>query len=428
MTTTMINAEIALNKDIGDDWASTTTGAGLATTLVDTALIPKANDWVTEDAYAMLEEEPTGSAAIYDIRKISSLDNTTGTLTVLTFAAAPGTGIDYSVHRLFHPEDKRRALIAAAKNTFPFLHAKVRDETKTTGNWLKNGEVEQWTVATYPDDWRVSGVTATATTTAKLFLRGTKSCKLDTATGYLYQDWTLNDDLKLLRGKNVLFKARIWCDTASACRLAVNDGTTTTYSDYHEGNSAWEDEYVDIYLDAIISQTATDVSFRVYLDNATATAYVDDLRVLGPQYDKVYVGDLSLALDRPLRVSYCPDEGQPFSEPWVPVRNYELDTDYLYISSFPRDYRLRIEGINYLSWSSETTWTGTIAVDEPQLKILTAAAAKDLYLKMSLPNFSTGQRDDFQKAMAYWDAELQDRINKYQMIRPLAKVKWGVGA
>ena len=66
MTTTLLAAEQALSKELGDFWSSTTTGAGGTTSLVDTALISRANDWITDETWAFLVEEPTGDAALYD--------------------------------------------------------------------------------------------------------------------------------------------------------------------------------------------------------------------------------------------------------------------------------------------------------------------------------------------------------------------------
>jgi len=53
MSTTLLAAEQALSKEIGDYWSSTTTGAGSSTTLVDSALMAKANDWITDEAANM---------------------------------------------------------------------------------------------------------------------------------------------------------------------------------------------------------------------------------------------------------------------------------------------------------------------------------------------------------------------------------------
>src|SRR3989304_4236720 len=107
MSTTLRNAEIALSQEIGDYWAGTTTstGAGGGTTVIDTALMAKANDWISEEAYDQIAE------GTYDgeERKIASLDNTTGTMTVLAHGGQILTGMDYRVHRLFTASEKRRA-------------------------------------------------------------------------------------------------------------------------------------------------------------------------------------------------------------------------------------------------------------------------------------------------------------------------------
>ena len=49
MTTTMLNAEAELSKQLGDWWSGTTTSAGSSTTLIDTALMAKANDWAADE-------------------------------------------------------------------------------------------------------------------------------------------------------------------------------------------------------------------------------------------------------------------------------------------------------------------------------------------------------------------------------------------
>jgi len=59
MTTTLLNAEILLSKEIGDYWSSATTSAGATdyTTLVDTALKAKDEDWVTDGAFDYIAEK-----------------------------------------------------------------------------------------------------------------------------------------------------------------------------------------------------------------------------------------------------------------------------------------------------------------------------------------------------------------------------------
>ena len=131
MSITLSFAETELSRQLGDYWNGVTTSAGSATSLVDTGLMAKANDWVTDDSYDQIISGTYGYATAYDgeERKISSLDNTSGTLTVLSHTGAPGITVTYRVHRLFNASEKRRALVSAAKSAFPHLHKYIWDET-----------------------------------------------------------------------------------------------------------------------------------------------------------------------------------------------------------------------------------------------------------------------------------------------------------
>ena len=127
MATTLLNCEIILSKQLGDYWSSSTTSAGTDTTMIDTALKAKTNDWIDGDRemYVFLIEEPTGNAAIYDERKISSLDNSTGTLTTLAFLAAPGTGIDYEINR-----NKAKVVIGVSDENFEDIVYRNTDDRR----------------------------------------------------------------------------------------------------------------------------------------------------------------------------------------------------------------------------------------------------------------------------------------------------------
>ena len=433
MTTTLLAAEQLLSKELGDYWSSTTTSAGSTTTLVDTALMAKANDWITDDTWVFLIEEPSGAAAIYDERKVSSLDNTTGTLTTLAFSEAPGTGIDYELHRLFTPSEKRRALVAAAKNIFPSCFQEVWNEELVSGNWLKDGSFERWTSTSALTDWTKAGSSTLAqTSTAYLFKHGAYSCKISGAADNIRQSVTNFDDLKHLAGKSVTFSVQGWCDTASCLRIAIYDGTTYTYSSYHDGADAWTEHNDPLTVTAAIKDNPTIIAFIIYHDNASGTSYVDDARVISSDRSRLYIGHLGLAKNQPHRVYIEPDDYSQL-EPWYMVRDWAVDKDgYLYLpASTPNDYRLRIQGIGYFdflaSGVSSTAWTATINLDYPQTEILVAEAALYLYTWMSMPNFESGTRKDYQQMSAYWKQEAAERKAKFGMISPGATVSWGSG-
>jgi len=433
MSTNLLSAEIALSKEIGDYWSSTTTSNGAAdgTTIVDTALKAKENDWVTDEAFDFIDE------GTYDQeeRKISSLDKSTGTLTVLAHGGQIVSGIDYRVHRLFSASDKRLALIAAAKNIWPALYQEIWDETLVIGNWLNDGSFERWTTTANPTVWVDTTVTATQISTSPYYRHGAYSCKLDTAAGTVAQSITSFDDLKNLRGKNVTFTIQAWCDTASCLRISINDGATQTYSSYHAGDDAWTQDNPrndSMYVTQYIDSNATNVTFTIHHEIAAATSYVDDARAISDYRSRLYIGNLGLAQNQPTQVQM---ERCYYSqrEPWVAIHGYVVDKDgYLYIpTNYPSDYRIRIKGKGYLdfllSGSSSTDWAATIAIDDPQLKILTAEAALYLYTQMAMPNYETGARREFQQMMQFWKQESVERRAKFGMYgRAGASVHWGV--
>ena len=266
MTTALSAARILLSKELADYWASASTSAGAAggTTIVDTGLKAKANDWVPDEMYTLITE--SGHATINEERKVSSLDNSTGTLTVLAHSAQIGSGVDYELHRLFTSSDKRLALIHAAKHGYPHIFKHIRDESKVSGNWLKDGSLEIWTSSSALTHWTTTTVTIAKTTTSPYYKHGTKSCKMLTAAGRITQSITNWDDLKYLAGTKVTFTAQGHCDTATCLRIAVYDGTTTTYSSYHGGNSAWTEYDDPLEVEATIADKPTVIEFRILHD------------------------------------------------------------------------------------------------------------------------------------------------------------------
>jgi hypothetical protein len=250
--------------------------------------------------------------------------------------------------------------------------------------------------------------------------------KLSGAAGYSYQSNTQNPLLVDLKGKTVTFKAKVHSDTASDTRISIYDGTTTTYSAYHSGGATVE----ELSVSAAIAASPSQVRFAIHRAGATSTVYVDDARVIGPTLDKVYIGDLGLAQNYPHTVEQAPDSSID-CEPWETLRKYEIGSDgWMYLHDYSQEYRLRICGIGYLdflaSGVSSETWAATVAIDSPQLLILSAAAVIYLYTQMITPNFISGVRDDFAQILQYWSTELESRVEKYGMKVPAAKVKWGI--
>jgi hypothetical protein len=430
MGITLANARIELSKQIGDYWASVLTSTGTTTTLVDTALMAKANDWISDspqEMYDLITSDTSTGTILNNERKISSLDNTSGTLTTLAHSNTPLLGIGYEIHRLFTASEKRMALIYATRHCYPSLFKRVRDEAKVSGNWLKDGSFEVWTSTSALTNWTTSVSTLTQTSTNGLFKHGNYSAKLTVAAGNISQSITNVDDLKKLAGRTVTFTAQGHCATASCLRIGISDGTTTTYSDYHDGDGAWTANNEPLTVSATIKDHPTSITFYVYHVVAAGTSYIDDARVIAGTNDKIYIGDLGLVNHTPHAV-YIEPSYYSTQEPWLKTHNWRVDNaGYLYLPEI-NNYRLRIQGIAYVdflaSGVSSTAWTASIDLDAPQLDILVADAIIYLYTQMITPNYTSGDRDKFVQMLSYWEKELSNRKARFGMSLPSNTVVW----
>ena len=436
MATTLLASEVELSRQLGDYWSSTTTSAGdsSGTFLIDTTLRVKPEGWITDGATCNI------TSGTYDTveREIESLDTETGALTFKRpFAGAIATSVTYEIHRLFSADEKRRACIYGARKGYPYIFKRVRDETLTVGNWLKNGDQEIWTLSTNADNWLASTVTAAKNTNTLYLTRGAASVKLSTAAGYYYQSDTQIEDFRHLIGQTVKFKAKVHCDTASCARLGIlYDGTNIEYSAYHPGTSKFCDDAGDnkpddyLEVEKTIDDAPTAISFRLYHDVAAAVTYADDLRVTGPARDKHYVGNMGLNFNEPSEL-FQSSNTNIYDEPWQPLRSMEVDKDgYLYSWKGTQNYRLRIKGIgalNYLvSGAVSELWTASIDLDAPQLDILVAEAAIYLYQQKVLPNETAGDNQTYMNALVYWKNELRERQGKFGMTLPLVTMRRNV--
>jgi len=427
MTTTLLNCEVILSKELGDFWGGTTTSATASTTVTDTSLKAKPNDWITDVSYDMI----TSGSYNEEERKISALDNSTGALTVLAHTGSVASGVTYRVHRLFEASEKRRALVAAAKNVFGDCYDLVWDESIVSGNWLKDGSFERWDSAgTALTDWAESVVVPKKTSTNGLFKHGAYSAQLAGTIGTLSQGYTNNDDLKWLAGKTVEFTLQGHCNTASCLRIGVYDGTTQTYSTYHDGGTSWTDNTDPLSVQVTLDDNPTEVTFTICQEIAGGTSYVDDARVISGYRDRLYIGNLGFAQNQPNEIYIEPTQYSQ-EEPWIKIHDWEVDEGgYLYLpTSVSNDYRLRIIGKQYLdflvSGASSTSWSATINLDSPQTEILVAEAALYLYTWMSMPNYESGTREDYQGMIGFWKEEARARRGKFGMPVLPVMTSWG---
>ena len=432
MSTSLLNCAILLSREIGDYWESTSSGTGSTVTVVDSALIAKPNDWITDVTYDLI----TSGSNNGEERKVSTTSLlTSGTYIVGTHGTTTFGSVTYQLHRLFEPSEKRRALITAAANIFGVCYDLVWDESVVSGNWIKDGSFERWSNGTSLTNWSASAIVATQGSAAGLFKHGGYSALLTGTLGSVSQGIAQFEDLKYLAGKNVLFSAQGWCNTASCLRLSVYDGTTRTYSSYHGGGSAWTQDNPrndSFYVQANLSYNPTEVTFQVHHEIAGGTSYIDDARVISGYRDRLFIRQLGLAKDQPSQIFIEPTYYSQ-QEPWLEIHDWEVDEDgYLHLpTSVPNDYRLRIVGKQYLdflaSGTASTAWAATINLDAPQTEILAAEAAVYLYTWMSMPNYESGTREDYQGMIGYWKEEAKRRKAKFGMTPLPSVVSWGHG-
>lgn len=398
MSTSLLNCEVLLSKRIGDYYASTTTSAGNSsgTTLIDTNLLSYPDNWLQAQSRLMWDMVTSGT---YDEETRRILSKSNDTLNVLAHGGQIASSVTYRVHRLYSPTDKKNALIQACKSAFPFIHKRIEDKSLVSGNWLKDGSFEIWTDSTDLTYWTKSVSTITQTSTSPYHKHGSYSCKIDTAAGHIKQSISNWDDLKYLQGKSVTFSVQGWCDTASCLRIGINDGTTITYSDYHDGDSAWTDDPLEVT--ATIQDNPTAIEFIIYHDVLAGTSYVDDARVISNGYPRIYIGNLDLATDIPHSVSYeasCND--------WIQIEGIEYNDGYMTLPYVPES-RLKIDGIGYLDFLkdgvSSDAWDATIDIDSPQTEILIAYAAIYLLETSVLPQQDTGNMELILQALNLWE-------------------------
>lgn len=427
MSTTLATLRQQVSRVIGDYWCGTTSSAGGAAgaTLVDTTLGDEGADFISDGSSGspmsevVITSTTAGSPPVGETRRISTVTSA-GVLTPKSaFSLQVANAMTYEIHRLFKASDKEAAIADACYDAFPHLYAWVDDTSLRFGNWLLNGDMEKWTVATAPDNWTVNTVTAAAQTAAPWVHSGTSSCKLSTATGYLCTSSGLQPDLMGLVGDNVTFRAWVWSSVASQIKLgiyydAVGAGTLIGASSYHTASSGWE----------LLESTGTIPSGINYLYivvnyDVIGSAYIDDLSLVGGASKRSY--DLSLiglAQGVPSQVYALTEEDVNndtlhYRGQALPLDNWEMrGSNRIYFRSPLADgTKLRIIGKGVLTQPTSAVSTN---VDAPQTKIIVALAARRLYAGAA---FTSPNRDTkrYQEGLAFWDNEVQNAIAKYHM-------------
>jgi hypothetical protein len=147
-------------------------------------------------------------------------------------------------------------------------------------NLLPNGSFEVWEkgTSTAPAGWTLTGASATVAREAATIKHGDYSAKL-TRSGtdcHLSRDLYEEAGKTYARSRQFTIGAWVYATVASRARLRVNDGTTTTYSSYHTGNSTWQFLTVTVTLGA----AASVFHIGLAVDTGNTSAFVDGMTLV----------------------------------------------------------------------------------------------------------------------------------------------------
>lgn len=141
------------------------------------------------------------------------------------------------------------------------------------GSPIYNAGFDYWTSATTPDGWAANGSATLAKEVAGAnTFNSRQSLKVSGSADYVTQSEPWKSWLEDFKGGSLRFYCPALASNASHARIAIYDGSTTTYSDYHTGGGARE------ILDTgsvEISPTATDLEVRLYNDDTNAVYFGD---------------------------------------------------------------------------------------------------------------------------------------------------------
>ena len=329
-------------------------------------------------------------------RKISDYATATGTITVFGAALAAESGSVVCEIRRYSREKCLDAINHATLESFPKLGYYQEDISIVSGNWLPNNSFEKWTSSSYPDFWKVVGVTAEQITTTGLgYQMGKSSSAKITATadgGYLGISSKTYPRLLDLAGQTVSLK--VWAapevaNDVTATILTVNiDGTANTYDSTTTsvaGNYTLitiDDQKLDDELNEILIyfSVATDTKW-VYLDNARLTAkqidqYFVPVDIRNSRIQAVYIQEDWATT----KESYEPCDSLSPTK-WKRIYNWHYWTDNEYdwieIPDLPTGYLIRI--IIFSPLETLTAATDTISIDSKNVLLLLAYARYKLF-------------------------------------------------
>ena len=357
-----------LSESWDDWWAGTTTGAGSATTIVDTALAQLdggdndfCNNWYVRNV---------ATGQIRRILPTAGYATATGTITHASMTAV-GNAAAYELHRI-NPTLKHNALLRASVLCFPGgnrhgLYLPLRDETLVVDNLISNWDFETFAAGAFTGWDSVGAPTLTQSTT--YFVHGSNGANIAGAasTGISQNLLTVANGFARIdqaAGKTLRMRGWLHATDASNIRLRVTfDGSTYTNGAYHSGDDDFEGPGVH-YINVAIPVNATQMT--VSIEKSTAVAAQADVVVAWIDPVHRYTLPTSFLRD-PFAVLQQVYEDQP-NGPYAPITGYGK----------PIAGRiLRFTGMGLLS--QPTTDAGTVEIDTNQAEYFLAQASQWLY-------------------------------------------------
>lgn len=328
------------------------------------------------------------------------------------------------------------AINNASRELYPDIFRRLVDETLITGSALPNAHSNDWLLTTYPDHWRVTGVTALEETT--VIRGGTKSAKVTRATtdGSLYCSDAEWQGLLDLMGTQVSFKCWVWASTGSQAYIEITtkqaDGTAQTEtSSAHSGLSEWELLEIEDYT---LNGDLTDIQFSRKVITTDGFAYFGSARVTGKGLYQYLLpldfqnGELQQVW---LQTSGYSDDicddlelgGNQYAEEFGWSIITDGDYKYLRFPYTPTSNR-KIKLIGYCPLEADlSSSTDTITLRDEQVNLLLHYAAHLLY-EMQKGIVSSDMVEPYERGSAYHLAKAEMLRRKTKMSRPPASIRW----
>lgn len=429
-----------MGKD-GDAWTTTTT-ISAAATVASTELRDYgfddlggnpagSGDDVLEDYWVII----LGSNNDGVVRRIKSYDASAGEITVYgTDLSAESGSVDFEIHKwsptylrdclndarlignqsLF-TEIQRQVFTSSDQHVYEVPSAIVGEPTsifidRTLGsdladNILSNPGFEDWTSGS-PDSWTATtlDVTQESTTTSPgnfAVYGGDSSVRCTSRTGNTGTLLQSISSPSTHSGQRVSVSVLVYCLTASKVRtqITINSTThtgTTADGGEHLGNG-WQ--LLTHYEDATTTVSTLNVGIRVDSDATDNTEfYVDEvISTVGPLQESVGYGDELRQWD------------------YVPVtQGSTRRNEVVFPYSLPDLHLLKFVGKGNLS--SVSSETDTMEIDAPQIDLLYAYAARELYGRQNR------QSDNYSRDLALAERDL-NRLSMHGMHQPTRKIK-----